>query len=191
MAITSSKQLELGTAAPGFSLPDTEGGTVSLADFRSAPALLVLFLCNHCPFVKHVQARLAQLCEQYQQRGVAVVAISSNDASRYPEDGPEKMREQRRRAGYIFPYLYDESQEVARAYRAACTPEFYLFDQQRRLVYRGQLDDSRPGNSVPVSGRDLSAAVDALLAGRPVPPEQKPAMGCSIKWKPGAEPDYA
>jgi peroxiredoxin len=191
MAAIESTRLELGSVAPDFSLPDSEGRTVSLADFGSAPALLVMFLCNHCPFVRHVQAQLTKLCRRYQERGVAVVAISSNDASRYPQDGPQEMGEERRRAGYTFPYLYDESQAVARAYRAACTPEFYLFDRQRRLVYHGQLDDSRPANAVPVSGSDLTEAVDALLSRRPMPQVQKPAMGCSIKWKPGTEPDYA
>jgi thiol-disulfide isomerase/thioredoxin len=153
--------------------------------------LLVMFLCNHCPFVKHVQQQLAKLCQQYQQRGVAVVAISSNDAESYPADSPQKMKEEQQRAGYSFPYLYDQSQAVAKAYRAACTPEFYLFDSQRRLVYHGQLDSSRPTNTVPVTGADLSAAIDAALAGRPVPVDQRPSVGCSIKWKPSNEPEYS
>jgi peroxiredoxin len=191
MAVTPSSQLELGTLAPDFSLPDTDGRKVSLADFRSVGALLVMFLCNHCPFVKHVQQQLAKLCQQYQQRGVAVVAISSNDAESYPADSPQKMKEEQQRAGYSFPYLYDQSQAVAKAYRAACTPEFYLFDSQRRLVYHGQLDSSRPTNTVPVTGADLSAAIDAALAGRPVPVDQRPSVGCSIKWKPSNEPEYS
>jgi peroxiredoxin len=191
MAVTPSRQLELGTLAPDFSLPDTDGRKVSLADFRSVGALLVMFLCNHCPFVKHVQQQLAKLCQQYQQRGVAVVAISSNDAESYPADSPQKMKEEQQRAGYSFPYLYDQSQAVAKAYRAACTPEFYLFDSQRRLVYHGQLDSSRPTNTVPVTGADLSAAIDAALAGRPVPVDQRPSVGCSIKWKPSNEPEYS
>jgi peroxiredoxin len=188
MATTSSTRLELGTPAPEFALPDTEGRTVSLADFGPAPALLVMFLCNHCPFVKHIQDRLSSLCRAFQERGVAVVAISSNDAERYPEDSPARMREEKQRVGYSFPYLYDQSQAVAKAYRAECTPELYLFDRERRLVYCGQFDSSRPSRPTPVTGEDLAAAVDALLAGKPVSPEQKPAVGCSIKWKPGNEP---
>ncbi|HEX9638347.1 MAG TPA: thioredoxin family protein [Acidobacteriota bacterium] len=188
MATTSSTRLELGTPAPEFALPDTEGRIVSLADFGSAPALLVMFLCNHCPFVKHIQDRLSSLCRAFQERGVAVVAISSNDAERYPEDSPARMREEKQRVGYSFPYLYDQSQAVAKAYRAECTPELYLFDRERRLVYCGQFDSSRPSRPTPVTGEDLAAAVDALLAGKPVSPEQKPAVGCSIKWKPGNEP---
>ena len=191
MAVTPSSRLELGTPAPDFTLPDTDGRTVSPADFGSAPALLVMFLCNHCPFVKYVQRQLALLCRQFQARGAAVVAISSNDSERYPDDGPERMKEVRRQAGYSFPYLYDESQSVAKAHRAACTPEFYLFDRRRRLAYHGQFDGSRPTNGQPVTGADLAAAVDALLGGKPVSSDQKPSVGCSIKWKPGNEPDYA
>jgi peroxiredoxin len=182
--------LELGTAAPPFTLAEVDGGTVSIDDFAGAPALLVMFICNHCPFVKHVRAELARIGADYSARGVAIVAISSNDAVAYPADSPERMREEKREAGYVFPYLFDETQEVARAYRAACTPDFYLFDGGRRLVYRGQLDDSRPGNDVPVTGQDLRAALDAVLDGRAVDGGQKPSLGCNIKWKPGNEPAY-
>jgi peroxiredoxin len=189
MAATST-MLELGTPAPHFALPDTEGNPVSLADARGAKALLVMFICNHCPFVKHLRPALARLAEEYAPRGVAVVGINANDAERYPADGPEAMRREKAEAGYPFPYLYDETQEVAKAYRAACTPDFFLFDAGHRLVYRGQFDDSRPSNGVPVTGRDLRAALDAVLEGRAVPAEQKPSLGCNIKWRPGNEPDY-
>jgi peroxiredoxin len=182
--------LELGTPAPEFALPDTDGSTVSLDDYAGAPALLVMFLCNHCPFVKHVRAELAELGREYTARGAGIVAISSNDAAAYPADSPERMREEKEDAGYVFPYLYDESQQVAGAYRAACTPDFFLFDGQRRLAYRGQLDGSRPGNGVPVTGADLRAALDAVLAGREVPAEQRPSLGCNIKWRPGREPEW-
>ena len=183
--------LPLGTAAPDFALPDVVSGkTVSLADFKDAPALLVMFICNHCPYVKHIQAGLAQMVKDFQTRGVAVVAISSNDAVNYPDDSPEKMKEEAQRAGYTFPYLFDESQLVARAYRAACTPDFFLFDGQRKLVYRGQMDDARRGNDLPVTGKDLRAAVDAVLGGKSIAPNQIPSLGCNIKWKPGNEPEY-
>jgi len=182
--------LPLGTPAPEFRLPDTNGRWVSLADFPGAAAYLVMFLCNHCPYVKHIRSALAEFAREYQKRGVAIVGINSNDIERYPEDSPERMKEEVRTAGYTFPYLFDETQEVAKAYRAACTPDFFLFDRNRKLVYRGQFDDSRPGNGVPVTGRDLRAALDAVLEGRPVPTDQKPSMGCNIKWKPGNEPDY-
>lgn len=188
MALTPSNMLELGTVAPDFALPDTSGRVVRRADFASAKALLVMFICNHCPYVKHVRAELARLGRDYFPRGVAVVAINSNDVSRYPADSPEKMAEEARAAGYTFPYLFDESQAVAHAYRAACTPDFFLFDRDRRLVYRGQLDDSRPGNGMPVTGRDLRSAFDNLLAGQPVTSAQQPSMGCGIKWKPGHDP---
>ncbi len=188
MAVTPSTMLALGTEAPPFSLPDTDGKMVSLADFKARPALLVMFICNHCPYVKHVRHELARLGRDDQAKGVAVVAISSNDAAAFPDDSPEKMREEKQQAGYTFPYLYDESQDVARAFRAACTPDFYLFDAGRRLVYRGQMDGSRPGNDVPVTGADLRAAIDALLAGKTVNADQKPSMGCNIKWRPGAAP---
>jgi peroxiredoxin len=190
MAVTPSTMLELGTKAPDFRLPDTGGRTVSLSDFAEAKALFVMFICNHCPYVKHVQPELARLAKEYQARGVAVVGISSNDVAAFPDDSPERMREEKRRAGYTFPYLFDETQEVAAAYRAACTPDLYLFDAERRLVYRGQLDDSRPGNGVPLTGKDLRRALDAVLAGRPVDPVQRPSIGCNIKWKPGREPSY-
>jgi peroxiredoxin len=182
--------LELGTAAPEFRLPDTNGKTVSTADFKNAPALLVIFMCNHCPYVKHIRQGLAQLGRDYQSKGVAIVGINSNDATNYPADSPAKMKEEVASAGYTFPYLYDESQAVAKAYRAACTPDVFLFDRQQKLVYRGQFDDSRPGNGLPVTGADLRAALDAVLAGKPVAKEQKPGIGCNIKWKPGNEPDY-
>lgn len=190
MAVTPSTMLSLGTQAPDFSLPDTEGHLVSLSDFRDAPALLVIFMCNHCPFVKHVAQGLAQLAQEYQAKGVAVVGINSNDVQSFPEDSPPNMKKEAARHGYTFPYLYDETQKVAKEYRAACTPDFFLFDRQRRLVYRGQMDDSRPGSKIPVTGKDLRAALDAVLAGQPVPETQKPSMGCNIKWKAGNEPDY-
>ena len=182
--------LPLGAEAPDFRLPDTEGRWVSLGDFTGAPAYLVMFICNHCPYVKHIREQLARLCREYQQRGVAIVGINSNDAQQYPDDSPEQMKEEVRRAGYTFPYLYDETQDVAKAYRAACTPDFFLFNRDRKLVYRGQFDDSRPGNGLPVTGRDLRTALDAVLEGRPVPQDQKPSLGCNIKWKPGNEPEY-
>lgn len=182
--------LALGTKAPDFQLPDTTGRPVTLSDFQGAPALVVVFLCNHCPYVKHIRDGLAQLARDYAPRGVKVVGINSNDAKHYPADSPARMAEEARAAGYVFPYLYDETQAVAKAYRAACTPDFYLFDGHQRLVYRGQLDDSRPGNGIPVTGKDLRAAIDAVLAGQPVAPTQKPSIGCNIKWKPGNEPAW-
>jgi len=183
--------LPLGTTAPDFALPDTvTGKTVSIGDFKTSSALLVMFLCNHCPYVKHVQAGLTQMVEDLQAREVSVVGISANDVANFPDDSPEKMREEARRAGYTFPYLYDESQSVARAYRAACTPDFFLFDGAHRLVYRGQMDDSRRANNLPVTGASLRAAVDAVLAGKPVSANQIPSLGCNIKWKPGNEPEY-
>ncbi|ASV74532.1 Alkyl hydroperoxide reductase and/or thiol-specific antioxidant family (AhpC/TSA) protein [Thermogutta terrifontis] len=186
----STMMLPLGAKAPDFALPDTEGRIVRLSDFDGAPALLVIFMCNHCPYVKHIADHLAQFTKEFQAKGVAIVGINSNDAASYPDDSPEKMREEVKLRGYTFPYLYDETQEVAKAYRAACTPDFFLFDKERRLVYRGQYDDSRPGNGIPVTGKDLRAAIEAVLAGRPVPPDQKPSLGCNIKWKPGNEPEY-
>ncbi len=186
----STMLLPLGAQAPAFRLPDAEGRVVSLEDFASAPALLVIFMCNHCPYVKHVADKLAELARQYQQQGVAVVGINSNDIENFPEDAPQKMREEIELRGYTFPYLFDETQEVAKAYSAACTPDFFLFDKDRRLVYRGQMDDSRPSNDVPVTGNDLTAAVEAVLADRQPAEEQKPSLGCNIKWKPGNEPDY-
>ena len=190
MALTPSTMLPLGTVAPDFRLPDPGGKLVGRADFQAAPALLVLFICNHCPYVKHLRSGLAQLGRDYTPRGVAIVAISANDAVNYPGDSPVRMAAEAKSAGYTFPYLHDESQAVAQAYRAACTPDFFLFDQARRLVYRGQFDDSRPGNAVPVTGKDLRAALDAVLAGQPVAAAQQPSLGCNIKWKHGNEPDY-
>jgi len=186
----STMMLPLGAKAPDFALPDTEGRIVRLSDFDGAPALLVIFMCNHCPYVKHIADHLAQFAKEFQAKGVAIVGINSNDAASYPDDSPEKMREEVKLRGYTFPYLYDETQEVAKAYRAACTPDFFLFDKEHRLVYRGQYDDSRPGNGIPVTGKDLRAAIEAVLAGQPVPPDQKPSLGCNIKWKPGNEPEY-
>jgi peroxiredoxin len=189
MVAVNSTMLPLGTAAPDFRLPDVSGKTVSLADFKGKP-LVVMFICNHCPFVKHIRASLAQLGKDYVPRGVAIAAISSNDVDDYPQDGPDKMKAEAKDAGYIFPYLYDESQAVAKAYRAACTPDFYLFAKDHRLVYRGQFDDSRPSNGLPVTGESLREAIDATLAGKSAPTHQKPSIGCNIKWKSGDEPDY-
>ncbi len=190
MVETLSTMTPLGTQAPDFSLPDTQGKTVSLSYFTDAPALVVIFMCNHCPFVKHIADGLAELARDYLSEGVAVVGINSNDVENYPDDSPQKMVEEVKTRGYSFPYLFDETQAVAKAYRASCTPDFFVFDLDRRLVYRGQMDDSRPGNGDPVTGSDLRAALDAVLQGRPAPPEQKPSIGCNIKWKPGHEPDY-
>jgi peroxiredoxin len=189
VALTPSSMLPLGTEAPAFRLPDPSGKLVALDDFADAPALLVAFLCNHCPYVKHLRAGLARFAADTEGRGLALVAINANDFRAYPEDAPPRMAEEAARAGWRFPYLVDESQEVAKAYHAACTPDFFLFDRSRRLVYRGQFDGSRPGNGVPVTGSDLRAAVDAVLAGRPVPGEQQQSVGCGIKWRPGREPD--
>ncbi|MEX1224404.1 MAG: thioredoxin family protein [Pirellulales bacterium] len=188
MARTESTMLPLGTPAPDFSLINVDGRTVALSNFLDAPALLVIFMCNHCPYVKHVADELARLGLEYQQRGVAVVAISSNDVANYPADSPEQMVREAEDRGYTFPYLYDETQEVAKAYGAACTPDFFLFDKHQKLAYRGQLDDSRPDSGIPVTGGDLRAALDAVLAGQAPSPEQKPSLGCNIKWKPGNEP---
>jgi len=190
MALTPSTMLPLGTTAPDFRLPDTSGKTVSPADFKDKTALAVIFMCNHCPYVKHIRAGLAQLARDYLPKHVAIVGINSNDAANYPEDSPAKMKEEVKSAGYLFPYLYDETQAVAKAYRAACTPDIYLFDRGRRLVYRGQFDASRPGNGIPVTGKDLRAALDAVLAGKPTSELQAASIGCNIKWKSGNEPDY-
>jgi peroxiredoxin len=190
MAQTPSTMLALGTKAPAFKLSDTDGRLIALDSFKSSPALLVMFICNHCPFVKHIRAELASIGVEYQKRGAAVVAIMPNDVANYPDDSPAKMKDEAKAAGYTFPYLYDESQAVAKAYRAACTPDFFVFDKSGSLVYRGQLDDSRPKNDVPVSGKDLRAALDAVLAGQAPAAKQMPSIGCNIKWKKGNEPDY-
>lgn len=190
MAQTPSTMLELGTRAPAFELPEpATAKTVSIQAFAGRP-MLVAFICNHCPFVKHIQRGFVAFAKEYQAKGLGVVAISSNDVGSHPEDGPEKMAEEARNAGYSFPYLFDETQEVAKSYRAACTPDFFLFDGEGGLVYRGQFDGSRPGNAVPVSGEDLRAAADAVLAGGRPGAAQKPSLGCNIKWRPGNEPDY-
>ncbi len=184
MAATPSTMLSLGTPAASFVLPDAVSGkVVSLEDFRDTPALLVMFICNHCPYVKHVRSVLASLTAEYRAKGVAVVGINSNDAAAYPDDNPEKMKEEARNAGYTFPYLVDESQDVARAYHAACTPDFFLFGRDRKLAYRGQMDSSRPGSSTPVTGADLRAALDAVLSGGAPSSSQIPSLGCNIKWK--------
>jgi peroxiredoxin len=192
MARTESNMLELGTPAPSFTLPNTNtaygGDFVSLEDCAEAAALLIVFICNHCPYVVHIKDDFSAFAEEFANHGLAVIAISSNDVSGYPADGPEAMAEDSRRYGYTFPYLYDEDQHVARAYHAACTPDFYLFDGERRLAYRGQYDDSRPSNGLPVTGADIRAAALAVLAGQAVDPGQKPSMGCNIKWKPGNAP---
>jgi peroxiredoxin len=190
MSLTPSTMLALGTTAPDFDLPDIDGTRKRLADFAGSQALLVLFICNHCPYVKHIQQGLVALAGDYRDKGVQIVAISSNSVDSHPQDGPEAMRQEAKSAGYTFPYLYDATQAVAKAYRAACTPDIFLFDADRRLVYRGQFDDSRPGNGRPVTGKDLRAALDAVLAHQAPMPDQVPSMGCNIKWRSGAEPDY-
>jgi peroxiredoxin len=190
MVRTPSTMLPLGTSAPDFRLVNVDGREVSRDDFADAPALLVIFMCNHCPFVIHVADELARLTREYMERGVAVVGISSNDVSMHPGDSPERMVAEAEERGYVFPYLYDETQEVAHAYHAACTPDFFLFDKDRKLVYRGQLDDSRPQSGIPVTGKDLRAALDAVLAGRAPSEQQRASLGCNIKWKAGNEPDY-
>jgi peroxiredoxin len=191
MARTPSTMLELGTVAPDFRLPDpSTGKIVSLDDFSGAKAYLVAFICNHCPFVQAIRHEFARVGREYTAKGVAVIAINANDADTYPDDGPEAMKDETRRFGYSFPYLHDATQKVAQAYRAACTPDFFVFDAGRKLVYRGQFDGARPGNDVPADGRDLRAALDALLSGLAVTGTQKPSLGCNIKWKAGNEPDY-
>jgi peroxiredoxin len=185
LALTESTMVALGAPAPDFSLPDVVSGkTISLKTFAAKKALLVMFICRHCPYVQHVQEGLALLGRDYAARDIEIVAISANDAKGYPEDAPASLKAMAEELKFTFPYCYDESQAVAKAYSAVCTPDFFVFDQARRLVYRGQLDDSRPGNGKPVTGRDLRAALDAVLAGRPVDPAQRPSVGCSIKWKP-------
>ncbi len=191
MARTPSTMIDLGTEAPDFCLPEpATGKTVCRDDFKGKKGLLVMFISNHCPYVKHIADELARFGREYQEKGLGIVAINANDVANYPDDSPEKMVEEVRARGYTFPYLFDESQEVAKAYQAACTPDFFLFDGDFKLVYRGQFDDARPRNDEPVTGKDLRAAADALLAGEPIPEDQKPSLGCNIKWKPGNEPDY-
>jgi peroxiredoxin len=190
MAATASTMLSLGTKAPDFKLPDTKGNIISLSDFEAVPALLVIFMCNHCPYVKHILDGMIELIKEYQDKGVAVVGINSNDVADFPEDAPERMAGLAKQKGFTFPYLFDETQQVAKAYHAACTPDFFLFDKDHKLFYRGQMDGSRPGNGVDVTGADLSAAIDALLQNKQPPAEQKPSLGCNIKWKSGNEPDY-
>jgi thiol-disulfide isomerase/thioredoxin len=186
MALTESVMKELGSPLPSFTLPDVVSGRmVSPEDYADRNALLVMFICRHCPYVKHVEQELARIGRDYADKPVGIIAISSNDAANYPDDAPESLKEQALQLGFNFPYCYDESQDAARAFDAACTPDFFLYDEQRRLVYRGQLDDSRPGNGKPVTGRDLRAAIDAVLEGRPVSKDQRPSAGCNIKWKPG------
>jgi peroxiredoxin len=191
MVRTASTMLALGTQAPDFQLPDAVSGeTISLSSFAGKKALLVMFICRHCPFVKHVQAELAQIGKDYADRALGIVAISANDAQNYPDDAPDSLKAMAQELGFTFPFCYDETQEVAKTYTAACTPDFFLFDGDRTLVYRGQLDDSRPGNNQPVTGKDLRRAIEAVLADQPVPTDQKPSIGCNIKWKAGNEPPY-
>jgi len=191
MAVTPSTMLELGTEAPDFALPEVvTGETVSLASFAGKKALVVMFICRHCPYVKHLETELAALGRDYADKDVGIVAISANDAANYPDDRPESLKEMAAALGFTFPYCYDETQETAKAYAAACTPDFFLFDAERKLVYRGQFDDSRPGNDAPVTGKDLRAAIDAVLAGQAASREQVASIGCNIKWKAGNEPEY-
>jgi len=191
MALTPSTMLALGTPAPAFSLPDVvSGNTISLGTVADRPALLVMFICQHCPYVKHIKQELANLGRDYVDRGLAIVAISANDVDRYPDDAPEHLKAMAENLGFTFPVCYDETQAVAKAYTAACTPDFFLFNADRALVYRGQLDDSRPGNGLPITGKDLRGAIDAVLSGQLVSPDQRPSIGCNIKWKPGNEPGY-
>ena len=191
MSRTASTMLALGTSAPDFQLPDVVSGeTIALATFAGKKALLAIFLCEHCPFVKHVQEELAKLGKDYVSQNVGIVAISANDVANYPDDAPDRLKEMAKTSGFVFPVCYDESQAIAKAYTAACTPDFFLFDGDFKLAYRGQLDDSRPGNDKPVTGQDLRAAIDALLADRAIGADQKPSIGCNIKWKPGNAPDY-
>ncbi|MBP86729.1 MAG: thioredoxin family protein [Planctomycetaceae bacterium] len=190
MVKTASTMLSLGTTAPDFSLVNVDGQTVSLANLKGSQVLLVVFMCNHCPFVKHIATELARLAIDYQPQGLAMVGINSNDVSSHPDDSPEQMVHEAELQGYTFAYLFDETQEVAKAYRAACTPDFFLFDGEQKLAYRGQLDSSRPGNDVLVTGKDLRAAIDAVLAGEAVPADQTPSIGCNIKWAAEKEPEY-
>ena len=191
MALTTSTMLALGTKAPDFTLPDViSGKAISLSTFAGKKALLVMFICRHCPYVVHVREELAKLGRDYAGKDVGIVAISSNDAANYPDDAPDQLKAMAKELGFTFPFCYDEIQQTARAYTAACTPDLFLFGKDRTLIYRGQLDDSRPGNGKPVTGRDLRAAIDAALGGKPVSPTQMPSMGCNIKWKKGIEPAY-
>ncbi len=190
MTVTPSTMLKLGTPAPDFRLPDTSGREVSPADFSQASALLVMFICNHCPYVKHIRHGIADFVREYQAKGLAAVGINANDVSTHPHDSPVKMAEEVKATGYTFSYLFDKTQAAAKNYRAACTPDFFLFNKERRLVYRGQFDDSRPGSDKPVTGADMRAAVDAVLTGGTITRDQIPSMGCNIKWKAGNEPDY-
>lgn len=189
MVMTASTMLPLGSQAPHFSLPNVDGGSVALEDFSGKP-VLVAFICNHCPFVVHLREEFAKFAGEYQGKGLGIVAISANDVETHPDDSPEKMQVEAQTYGYTFPYLYDESQSVAKEYKAACTPDFFLFDAQHRLAYRGQFDDSRPQSGIPITGADLRAACDAVLGGQQAPAEQKPSIGCNIKWKPGNAPEY-
>jgi peroxiredoxin len=190
MPETPSTMLDLGTPLPSFSLPDFNGKVVSDADFKGSKALLVAFICKHCPFVKHVRSEFARFAKEYQAKGLQVVAIMSNSIDEFPEDGPEGMKQEAAEAGYVFPYLFDKDQSVAKAFKAACTPDLFLFDSNRRLAYRGQFDGSRPKNNVPITGSDLRAATDAVLAGKAPSEQQRPSMGCNIKWYPGNAPEY-
>lgn len=191
MVMVESTMLPLGTPAPEFTLTDVvTGSTISLDTFAEAPALLVMFICRHCPFVIHVQSELARIGQDYGPKGVGIVAISANSVQTHPQDGPDNLKAQAETFGFTFPYCFDATQEVAKQYTAACTPDFFVFDGEKRLVYRGQLDDSRPSNGIPVTGKDLRAALDAVLAGDPVAADQRPSIGCNIKWAPGNEPAY-
>lgn len=190
MAATASNMLKLGTHAPSFSLLNALGGTVSLKEFDNAQALVVMFICNHCPYVKHINEALVRFANDFKPEGVECVAISANDVEKYPQDGIEFMAQVAKELEYPFPYLYDKTQEVAKAYQAACTPDFYLFDSNNKLFYRGQFDDSRPGNDIPVTGKNLRQATRALLDGKSSYEPQIPSIGCNIKWKPGNEPEY-
>lgn len=191
MSATPSTMLPLGTQAPDFNLTDVVSGKIiSLDTFKNKKALLVMFICQHCPFVQHVKEEIARLGKDYKEKGLGIVAISANDIAEYPQDAPQGLKEMAEELGFTFPYCYDESQETAKTYTAACTPDFFLFDEERKLFYRGQLDDSRPSNDTPVTGKDLRSAIDKALSDQPFPQEQKPSIGCSIKWKAGNEPSY-
>jgi peroxiredoxin len=190
MALTPSTMLDLGTEAPDFSLPDTEDKIIKLSEVKGKKPFLVMFICNHCPYVKHIETKLASLTREIQEKGIAVFGINSNDTVSYPDDSPDKMALEKKRLNYTFPYLIDASQETAKAYRASCTPDFFLFDKKGKLVYRGQFDDSRPGNRISVTGQDLQKALEAVLSNQPVSVEQRASIGCNIKWKKGNAPDY-